>query len=155
MEYSLEDIVRLSGLSVDTIRYYQTLRLIPAPTHAGRKAVYDDRHRDRLRIIRRASGQGFPLRVTRELLSKHERLESNRDCWQRFKSNSRRPAIPARTWPSCCEFPSGLLRLIESRGLADVLDERNGPLRYSEDDLRIARDALKLLSSGYSRGYSR
>lgn len=35
MEYSLEDIVRLSGLSVDTIRYYQTLRLIPPPAHKG------------------------------------------------------------------------------------------------------------------------
>jgi hypothetical protein len=45
MDYSLEDIVQLSGLSVDTIRCYQTLKLIPAPAHKGRKAVVDDRHR--------------------------------------------------------------------------------------------------------------
>ena len=61
MEYFLEEIVRLSNLFVDTIRYYQTLQLIPAPAQKGRKAVYDDRHRDRFRIIRRASEQGFNI----------------------------------------------------------------------------------------------
>jgi DNA-binding transcriptional MerR regulator len=80
MDYLLEDIVQLSGLSGDTISCYQTLKLIPAPAYKRRKAVYDDRHRDRLCIIRRASDQGFPpLRVTRELLTKHERFGSNRE----------------------------------------------------------------------------
>jgi DNA-binding transcriptional MerR regulator len=149
MEYSLEELVQLSGLSVDTIRYYQTLRLIPPPAHKGRKAVYDDRHRDRLRIIRRASEQGFPLRVTRELLSKHDRVESNRELRAAVREQLAAPCYTSAEMAELLGVPERLLRLIESRGLADVLDEQNGPLRYSEDDLRIARDALKLLNSGF------
>jgi DNA-binding transcriptional MerR regulator len=149
MEYSLEDTVRLSGLSVDTIRYYQTLRLIPPPAHKGRKAVYDDRHLDRLRIIRRASEQGFPLRVTRDLLSKHERFKSNRELLAAVQKQLAAPCYTSADMAKLLGVPERLLRLLESRGLADVLDERNGSLRYSEDDLRIARDALKLLNRGF------
>jgi DNA-binding transcriptional MerR regulator len=152
MEYSLEEIVRLSGLSVDTIRYYQTLKLIPAPAHKGRKAVYDDRHRDRLRIIRRASEQGLPLKVTRELLSKHERLASNRELTAAVQEQLAAPCYTSADMAQLLGIPKRLLRLIESRGLADVLDDQDGPLRYSEDDLRIARDALKLLNSGFPLG---
>ena len=152
MEYSLEEIVQLSGLSVDTIRYYQTLRLIPPPAHRGRKAVYDDRHRDRLRIIRRASEQGLSLRVTKDLLSKHDRLESNRELLSAVQKQLAVPCYTSADMARLLEIPQRLLRLIESRGLADVLDESNGPLRYSEEDLRIGRDALKLLKCGFPLG---
>ena len=152
MEYSLEDIVRLSGLSVDTIRYYQTLRLIPPPAHKGRKAVYDDGHLDRLRLVRRASEQGLPLRVTKDLLSKHERLESNRELLTAVQKQLAAPCYTSADMAKLLGVPERLLRLVESRGLADILDEKNGPPRYSEDDLRIARDALKLLNCGFPLG---
>jgi DNA-binding transcriptional MerR regulator len=152
MEYSLEDIVRLSGLSVDTIRYYQTLRLIAPPFHRGRKAVYGEDHLDRLRIIRRASEQGLPLKVTRNLLLKHQRLESNRELLSAVQKQLAAPCYTSADMAKLLGVPERLLCLVESRGLVDLLDEKNGPLRYSEDDLRIARDALKLLNHGFPLG---
>ncbi|HEC09410.1 MAG TPA: MerR family transcriptional regulator [Acidimicrobiales bacterium] len=66
-EYGVDELAAVSGLTVDTIRYYQKLGLVPPPRRQGRRAVYGPSHRQRLERIRDLSEQGFTLEQIRRL----------------------------------------------------------------------------------------
>jgi len=149
MEYTLEDMVRLSGFSVDTIRYYQSLRLIQPPRHRGRRAVYTDEHLDRLRIINRAAERGFPLKIMQEVFSHEEKPGSDDALLMAVEKQLARPCHTRAEMAKLLGVPERLLRMVENRGLADPLQEGDASLRYSDDDLRMARDALKLVEHGF------
>lgn len=149
MEYLLEDIVRLSRFSVDTIRYYQSMRLIPPPRHKGRNAIYTEEHLDRLRIVSRAAERGLPLRIVKEVFSKEEKLASDPALLAAVEKQLAKPCYTRAETAKLLGVSERLLQLVESRGLTDPLGEGDGALRYSDDDLRIARDALKLLQHGF------
>ncbi|PSO46976.1 MAG: MerR family transcriptional regulator, partial [Actinobacteria bacterium QS_8_72_14] len=68
MGYRVEELARRCGLTVDTIRFYQTRGLLPPPAREGRHAVYDDAHVERLERIRALKGQGFRLEMIRRTL---------------------------------------------------------------------------------------
>ena len=57
------------GCNLETIRYYEHIRLIPAPprTPAGHR-LYDERHVSRLHFIMRARELGFGIDEIRDLL---------------------------------------------------------------------------------------
>lgn len=63
------DVARRSGISVEAIRYYERLGLIPeAPrTRSGYRRFDEDAIR-RLRFVQRAQGLGFALEEIRQLL---------------------------------------------------------------------------------------
>lgn len=68
-----------SGCTVQTIRYYEQIDLIPPPTRtAGNQRVYDESTVQRLGFVRHARSLGFGLEAIRELLD----LSSNpgEDC---------------------------------------------------------------------------
>ncbi|HEX7339943.1 MAG TPA: heavy metal-responsive transcriptional regulator [Rhodanobacteraceae bacterium] len=69
-------LARESGVSIDTIRYYEREALLPAPRRlpSGYRE-YDAQALERLRFIRRAKELGFSLDDIRELLS----LSSDRE----------------------------------------------------------------------------
>lgn len=64
------ELSRLTGCSVETIRYYESIGLLPRParTQGGRRA-YGEVDVGRLRFIRRSRDFGFTLDDVRELLS--------------------------------------------------------------------------------------
>src|SRR5262249_35863864 len=64
----VDDLARAAGLSVDTIRFYQKRRLLPAPVRDGRVAWYGRDHLDRLTPIPELQPRGFSLAVIRRLL---------------------------------------------------------------------------------------
>lgn len=64
----VEDLARSADVSVDTIRFYQKRRLLPAPTRKGRIAWYGPEHVDRLAQIRDLQQRGFSLALIRRLL---------------------------------------------------------------------------------------
>jgi DNA-binding transcriptional MerR regulator len=70
MAYRVEELAASGGVSVDTIRYYQGLGLLPPPRRQGRVAVYEDSHVDRLGRIRQLAGSGFTLRQIGELVDR-------------------------------------------------------------------------------------
>jgi len=150
MEYSLEDIVRLSGFSVDTIRYYQSLRLLPPPRHKGRNAVYSDQHLDLLRVISHASERGLPLKIVKEVLAKEKKLASDDALLAAVERQLAKPCYTRAEMAELLNIPEKLLKLVEGMGLIDPLEEGEDSLCYSNDDLRIARDALKLIQHGFS-----
>ncbi len=58
-----------SGVHVETIRYYQTLGLMPRPARAhGSVRRYGEEAASRLRFIKRAQGLGFSLDEVKLLL---------------------------------------------------------------------------------------
>jgi DNA-binding transcriptional MerR regulator len=62
MGYRISDLARRSGFSASTLRYYETVGLVPAPdrTVAGHR-VYDERALERLEFIARAKTMGLAL----------------------------------------------------------------------------------------------
>jgi MerR family transcriptional regulator, mercuric resistance operon regulatory protein len=60
---------RMSGVNVETIRYYERIGILPAPprTASGRR-VYDSTHLRVLAFIRRSRELGFSLDEIRELI---------------------------------------------------------------------------------------
>ena len=63
------ELGRRSGCNVETIRYYERIRLLPAPPRsAGRYRMYDTADVRRLAFVRRARELGFTLDDVRALL---------------------------------------------------------------------------------------
>jgi MerR family mercuric resistance operon transcriptional regulator len=66
---SIGPLSRLTGVHIETIRYYERVKMLPAPprTEGGRR-VYGQSHRQTLGFIRRARDLGFTLDEIRALL---------------------------------------------------------------------------------------
>ena len=67
-EWRIDDLARESGLTVDTIRFYQREGLLPAATRVGRTKVYGSEHLERLERIRDLQAKRFSLAAIRALL---------------------------------------------------------------------------------------
>ena len=67
--YRIEDLARLSGATVRTIRAYQDRGLLPRPERRGRANVYADVHLARLRQIADLLDRGYTLASIKELLA--------------------------------------------------------------------------------------
>jgi len=69
-DYSIGDLAREAGCSVQSVRWYETQDLLPAPARtAGNQRRYESRHLVRLKFLRHARDLGFSLNDIRELLS--------------------------------------------------------------------------------------
>ncbi|HHH13630.1 MAG TPA: heavy metal-responsive transcriptional regulator [Thiolapillus brandeum] len=67
--YSIGEVARLTGLSRDTLRYYEKLGLLEQVARdSGGRRFYGKGHLSVLRFIRRAQGMGFSLEEIGQLL---------------------------------------------------------------------------------------
>src|SRR5690606_645547 len=66
-EYRMEELARLAGITVRTLRFYRERKLIPPPRREGRIAWYDDHHLARLRTITALLERGHTLNGIAEL----------------------------------------------------------------------------------------
>jgi len=66
-EYRMEELARLAGITVRTLRFYRERKLIPPPRREGRIAWYDDHHLARLRTISALLERGHTLNGIAEL----------------------------------------------------------------------------------------
>jgi len=64
----IDDLARESGLTVDTIRFYQREGLLPAAERVGRTKLYGSVHRARLEQIRDLQQRRFSLAAIKALL---------------------------------------------------------------------------------------
>ena len=63
-------LAALSGVNLETVRYYERIGLMPAPGRsAGGHRVYDEPHSRRLSFIRRGRELGFGIEAIRALLA--------------------------------------------------------------------------------------
>lgn len=143
MTYRVEELAISGGVSVDTVRYYQGLGLLPAPIHEGRIALYDEAHVHRLGRIRELADSGFTLRQIGDLVDNGDTdplLEALVD--QRPQANLSLAELEARTGVA-----EPLLRLGINTGLLRPTMV-GGEERFDEGQEAMVNTAGRLLESG-------
>ena len=148
MNYRVEQLAAAAGLPVDTLRFYQSRGLLPAPRREGRIAIYGDAHFERLRRIRSLQQQGFTLSQIQRVL-------------ETPVLDTREPLLTALIEESVGErtlsrdelaieagMPEGLVLAAEGAGLFEPVIVDGEP-RFSEADLAMARAGLSLLEAGF------
>lgn len=69
-ELSVDELARRAGVSVRTIRFYQSEGLLPRPGRLGREARYGPAHVERLDLIAALQARGLRLSAIAELLDR-------------------------------------------------------------------------------------
>ena len=69
MEMTIGELARRAKLAPSAIRYYEERGLLPRPSRAGGKRVFDEQTLDRLMVIEFAKTAGFTLREIRQLFT--------------------------------------------------------------------------------------
>jgi DNA-binding transcriptional MerR regulator len=172
----VEELSAKAGVSVDTIRYYQSKGLLPAPRRQGRVAWYDTDHLERIARVRSLQSRGYTLATIVRLVNgeldaadeallgelagsglsdagtmpDHSASAAGRDPTQAGAS----PAQPREQELFTIEalalrtgVPLPLLRAVESEGL--LVPRRVGSEeRYTSEDVDAARAGLALLEWG-------
>src|SRR3972149_1489195 len=78
-EYFVGQLAKEVGMNVETVRYYEKLKLLPKPKRKeSRYRVYDDTDLKRLLFIKRSKDLGFTLKEISELLNL--KIESSATC---------------------------------------------------------------------------
>ncbi len=76
---AIGDLARQAGVKIPTIRYYESIGLLPsAPRTESNRRQYDDQAVKRLKFIRHARELGFDVAAIRELLDLAE--QPQRSC---------------------------------------------------------------------------
>ena len=75
--YTIARLAGAAGVHIETIRYYQRLKLVPEPLRpVGSIRRYSEADAERLRFIKRAQVMGFTLAEIRSLIT----LQTRRSC---------------------------------------------------------------------------
>jgi DNA-binding transcriptional MerR regulator len=152
VRYRVDELAAASGVSVDTVRFYQGKGLLAAPRREGRVAWYGAEHLKALGRIRDLKAKGFSLASIRRMLSgdldpADEALVSaladaggRSEGWLTLEELARRTGVsPA------------LLAAIEQEGLLVPHVAEGRPL-YSEGDAQTIAAGLRLLEAGIPLG---
>ncbi len=77
--YKVGEIAKKVGLNVETLRYYEKIKIMPKPKRKeSRYRFYDEVDLKRLQFIKRAKELGFTLKEIKELLNL--KIESTATC---------------------------------------------------------------------------
>ncbi|GAA0318845.1 MerR family transcriptional regulator [Streptomyces turgidiscabies] len=95
-EYRMEELARLAGITVRTLRFYRERKLIPPPRREGRIAWYDDHHLARLRTISALLERGHTLNGIAELA---EAFDHGRDVADLLGLGAPTEETPVRLTP--------------------------------------------------------
>lgn len=68
-------LARAAEVNIETVRYYQTRKLLPVPRPVGAFRYYPVELIERIRFIKRAQELGFSLEEIRELLRLNEGID--------------------------------------------------------------------------------
>ncbi|OZA92000.1 MAG: MerR family transcriptional regulator [Azorhizobium sp. 39-67-5] len=67
---TIGNLSELTGVNIETIRYYERIKLLHAPPRtSGGRRIYCDAHARRLQFVRRARKLGFGIEAIRNLLA--------------------------------------------------------------------------------------
>lgn len=125
------ELSKQSGCSVETLRYYERIRLLPQPGRTeGGYRIYDEAQLARVRFIRRCRALEFSLDEIRELLD-----------------------FVSRDDASCAEvsrFAESHLRLLETK-IAELNEMRNSLAILLDDCARNRTPKCPLLDALYPK----
>ncbi|MFC5669961.1 MerR family transcriptional regulator [Streptomyces incanus] len=92
----MEELARLAGITVRTLRFYRERKLIPSPRREGRIAWYDDHHLARLNTITALLERGHTLNGIAELA---EAFDHGRDVGELLGMDTPTEETPVRLTP--------------------------------------------------------
>jgi DNA-binding transcriptional MerR regulator len=152
MKYRVDELARLSGVSVDTVRFYQGRGLIDSPERDGRVAWYSDAHLARLRHIRELKDKGFNLASIGRLLdgaidSADRALAAAVVNPQGSPAEGAEDLLTLDDLAATTGVSPALLGAIQREGLLTPR-EVDGRAMYSRSDVETVRAGLALLGSG-------
>jgi DNA-binding transcriptional MerR regulator len=150
----VEQLAAACEVSVDTVRYYQSLGLLPPPEREGRLAWYGAPHAERIHEVRRLRSKGLTLAAIRRLTS-GELGPADADLAAavadaRGGSGGDR-LLSLEAFSAESGVPASLIQAVEREGV--VLGRAvDGDIRYTESDIEIVRVALRMLEFGLPLG---
>ncbi len=78
--YKISEVTKRTGLSADTLRYYEKIRLLPrVPRNTSGIRQYNEKDLSRLKFIKRAQRMNFTLDEIRNLLAMREDPQHAKD----------------------------------------------------------------------------
>jgi DNA-binding transcriptional MerR regulator len=146
MRYRVDELAATAGISVDTVRFYQSRGLLPPPERRGRIALYADDHRARIDRIRELKDKGFTLASIKRLLDG----DVNADEVLATEVGAEVPGEASLSLEQLAQqtgVSPALLRAIEREGLLSptIVD---GTPQYTHDDVDAISAGLQLLGAG-------
>jgi DNA-binding transcriptional MerR regulator len=150
MEYRVEQLAAACDVSVDTVRYYQSKGLLDPPRRAGRVAIYGRDHATRIRKIRTLQRRGLPLAVIARMLHgdiKRSDADLAEAVAAAHADGDEEQMLTLDQVGERSGVPTALLRAIEKAGLT-IGRKVDGEERYSEADVAVVRQGLRLLEAG-------
>ncbi|MHB8466390.1 MAG: MerR family transcriptional regulator [Acidimicrobiales bacterium] len=139
----VEQLAAATGLSVDTIRYYQARGLLDPPDREGRVAWYGRGHVDRLQRIRELATRGLTLTIIGRLL-RGELDHADEELAAAVSSPTPgRSSFPIEELARRSGIPLAVLSAVAREGFLTPEDDR-----YTDADVEAAAAGLRLLESG-------
>jgi DNA-binding transcriptional MerR regulator len=149
VKYRVDELAAACGVSVDTIRYYQSMGLLPPPHHEGRVALYGPEHVQRLERIRSLKAKGLSLAViSRVLQGRLSRADADlAAAVAAAEGGEDEEFLTIEELARRSGVPGALLRAVQRAGL--VLGRTvDGEERFTPADVEIVRRGLKMLDLG-------
>jgi len=123
MEISIGELSRRTGVKVPTIRYYESVALLPRPLRSeGQQRRYGTQDVSRLSFIRHARELGFEIEAIRELLAMSS--EPDRSCAEADRIARRHMSEVDRRIGQLTALRAELQRMVEACGHGRVGDCR-------------------------------
>jgi len=123
MEISIGELSRRTGVKVPTIRYYESVALMPAPPRSeGKQRRYAEPEVSRLIFIRHARELGFEIDAIRELLAMSAQPEQS--CVEADRIARRHMSEVDRRISQLVALRTELQRMVDACGHGRVSDCR-------------------------------
>jgi DNA-binding transcriptional MerR regulator len=150
VQYRVEQLAAACDVSVDTVRYYQSKGLLPAPERAGRVALYGPVHLERIREIRALQRRGLTLALIQRIIegSLDPGDQSLAAAVASAHTDDDEQFLTLEQVAERSGVPTALLRAVERAGLS-IGRQIDGEERYTATDVEMVRRALRLLDAGF------
>ena len=144
----VEDLAQLADVSVDTIRFYQKRRLLPAPAREGRVAWYGPEHVERLARIRELQAHGLTLALIGRVVSGDLDATDAPLAIAVADADAREEFLSLGDLAERAGIPVELLEAVAREGLL-VPRVHDGEERYTASDIAIVRAGFSMLETGF------
>jgi DNA-binding transcriptional MerR regulator len=154
VRYRVEQLSAACAVSVDTVRYYQTLGLLPAPVREGRVAWYGPEHVERIREVRTLQSKGLTLAAIKRVV-RGELGTADTDLAAAVAAargtDGDRQLLTLEQFADQSGVPASLIQAVEREGIR-LGRSIEGVERYTASDIDLVRSALRLLEFGLPLG---
>jgi DNA-binding transcriptional MerR regulator len=151
MRYRVDELAARSGVSVDTVRFYQARDLLPPPGREGRIAWYSDDHLDRLQKIRDLKDKGFTLASIKRLLDGDIDAADEALVAALGEGGAEDAPMTLAELAEATGVSPALLEAIEREGLLGGRGS-DGDRLYTRGDAKAVAAGLELLATGLPLG---